>query len=88
MEHTHGERAISHNIPRGPSVDYRVQTTTNTAGTNRSTCFPKHGRARDNKFLVTHPMADQRCLAFAIVRQAHWPWGLGPPQLDQFLHAF
>jgi hypothetical protein len=39
------------------------------------TCLPKHGRARDNKFLVTHPMIGnyERCLASAIARWAHWP---------------
>jgi hypothetical protein len=34
------------------------------------TCIPKHGRARD-KFLVTHPMTDQCCLASAIERRVH-----------------
>jgi hypothetical protein len=36
-----------------------VQTTANAAGTNGLTCLPKHGGARDNKFLVTRPMTDQ-----------------------------
>jgi hypothetical protein len=31
----------------------------------------RHGGARVNKFLVTHRMTDQYCLASAIVRQAH-----------------
>jgi hypothetical protein len=36
-----------------------VLTTANAAGkTNRFTCLPKNGGARDNKFLVTHPMTD------------------------------
>jgi hypothetical protein len=34
------------------------------------TCLPKHGGARDNKFLVSRPMTDQRCLAIAIACQA------------------
>jgi hypothetical protein len=42
--------------------------TANKAGTNGLTCLPKHGGARDSKFLVTHPMIDQFCLAFVIVR--------------------
>jgi hypothetical protein len=32
---------------------------------------PKHGGACDSKFLVTHPMTNQCCLAFTIVCQAH-----------------
>jgi hypothetical protein len=31
--------------------------TANAAGTNSLTCLPKHGRDRDDKLLVTHPMA-------------------------------
>jgi hypothetical protein len=30
------------------------------------TRLPKHREAQDNKFLLTHPMTDQRCLASAI----------------------
>jgi hypothetical protein len=36
--------------------------------TNGFTCLPKHEGARDNKFLITHPMTDQRCLTSAIIR--------------------
>jgi hypothetical protein len=46
-----------------PSADWWVLTTTNAAGTNGLT---KHGGTRNNKFLVTHPMTDQRCLTSAI----------------------
>jgi hypothetical protein len=56
------------NVP-GPSADWWMQTTANAAGTNGLTCLPKHEGIRDNKFLVTHPMTDQRCLTSAI---AHW----------------
>jgi hypothetical protein len=37
-------------------------------GTNGLRCLSKHGVARDIKFLVTHPMTDQRCLTSAIAR--------------------
>jgi hypothetical protein len=43
--------------------------TANTAGTYGLTCLPKDGEARDNTFLVTHPMTDQRCLTSAITRR-------------------
>jgi hypothetical protein len=43
-----------------------VLTTANAAGTNGLTCLPKHGGAQDNKFLVTHPMTDQRCLTLPL----------------------
>ncbi|RVE42914.1 hypothetical protein evm_012442 [Chilo suppressalis] len=49
---------LGHDTPRGPSVDWWVLTTANAAGTNGLTCLPKHGGARDSKFLVTHPMTD------------------------------
>jgi hypothetical protein len=51
------------------SADWWV-TTANTDGTNGLTCLPKHGGARDNKFLVTHPMTDRCCFASAIVRRS------------------
>ncbi|RVE41923.1 hypothetical protein evm_013417 [Chilo suppressalis] len=44
--------------PRGPSADWWVLTTADAAGTNGLTCLPKHGRARDSKFMVSHPMTD------------------------------
>jgi hypothetical protein len=47
--------------PREHSADWWVPTSANAAGTNSLTCIPKHGGARDSKFLVTHPMTDQRC---------------------------
>jgi hypothetical protein len=65
-------RRTGHNPPRGPSTGWWVLTTANAAGTNGFTCLPKHGGARDNTFLVTHPMTGQRCLTSAIDR-AHWP---------------
>jgi hypothetical protein len=42
--------------------------TANAAGTNGLTCPIKQGGARDNKFLVTHLMTDQRYLTSAITR--------------------
>ncbi|RVE42481.1 hypothetical protein evm_012866 [Chilo suppressalis] len=47
-----------------PSADWWVLTTADAAGTNGLTCLPKHGGARDSKFLVTHPMTDhcESCL--------------------------
>jgi hypothetical protein len=50
-----------------------VLTTANAAGPNGLTCLPKHGGARDDKVLVTHPMTDhgERCLDSAIARPAH-----------------
>jgi hypothetical protein len=54
MDYTLGERSI----PRGPSAGWWMLTTANAAETNDLTCLPKHGGARDNKFLVTHPMTD------------------------------
>jgi hypothetical protein len=65
-------RRTGHYPPLGPSVDWWVLTTINTAETKGLTCLPKHGGARDSKFLVTHPMTDQCCLASAIVCRAHW----------------
>jgi hypothetical protein len=47
-----------HNPPHGPSADWLVLTTANTAGTNGLTSLPKHGGARDITFLVIHPMTD------------------------------
>ncbi|RVE40326.1 hypothetical protein evm_015024, partial [Chilo suppressalis] len=49
---------LGHDPPRGPSADWWMLTTANAAGTNSLTCHPKHGGARDSKFLVTHPMTD------------------------------
>jgi hypothetical protein len=40
--------------------------TANTAWTDGLTCLQKHGGAPNNKFLVTHPMTHQYCLASAI----------------------
>jgi hypothetical protein len=63
-------RRTGSNPPRGPSAYWWVLTTANTAETNGLTCLPKHGGARDNTFLVTHPITDQRCLTFAIARRS------------------
>jgi hypothetical protein len=68
-------KKTAHNPPRGPSADKCVLTTTNAAGINGLTCLPKLFRARDNKFLVTHPVIDQSCLTFTIAHRAHWPRG-------------
>jgi hypothetical protein len=54
----------------GPSVCWWVLTIINAARTNGLTCLPKHGKILDNKFLVTHPMTDQRCLTSVIVRRS------------------
>jgi hypothetical protein len=40
----------------------------NEAGTDGLTCLL--GGARDNKFLVTYPVTDQRCLTSAIARRS------------------
>ncbi|RVE40846.1 hypothetical protein evm_014504 [Chilo suppressalis] len=53
-----GIRRLGQDPPRGLSADWWVLTTANAAGTNGLTCLPKHGGARDRKFLVTHPMTD------------------------------
>jgi hypothetical protein len=44
------------------------------------TGLPKHGGALYNKFLISHPMIHQCCLASAIVSRMHWPghWAIGP----------
>jgi hypothetical protein len=55
-------RRTGHNPSRRPSVGWWVLTTADAAGTNGLTCLPKHRGAQDNKFLVTHPMTDQRGL--------------------------
>jgi hypothetical protein len=56
--------------PRGPSADWWVLTTANAAGTNGLTCLLKHEGARDNKYLVTHPMTDQFCLTSVVARRS------------------
>jgi hypothetical protein len=61
-------RRTGHNPPRGPSAGWWVLTTADAAGTNGLTSLRKHGGARENKFLATHPMTDQRCLSSAIPR--------------------
>jgi hypothetical protein len=65
MDYPQGERAIT------ASADWWVVTTANAAGTKGLTCLPKHGEARDDQFLVTHPSIGQRCLASVIARRAH-----------------
>jgi hypothetical protein len=62
-------------LPAGhqPSLKQEgVLTTANAADTNSLTCLPKHGGARDNIFLVTHPMTGlcEHCLGSAIARRA------------------
>jgi hypothetical protein len=51
------------------SLDLNFPTMINyfAAGTND---IPKCEGARDNEFLVTHPMIDQRCLTSAISRRS------------------
>jgi hypothetical protein len=77
-------RRPGHNPPRWPSSEWWVQTTANAAETNGLTCFPKHGRARDNKFLVTHPMTDQRCLTSWSHGEAHSSRGHRAPHLYKY----
>jgi hypothetical protein len=60
-------RRTGHIPPRGPSAGWWVLKTANAAGINGLTCLPKHRGARDNTFLVTHPL-DQRCLTSTIAR--------------------
>jgi hypothetical protein len=67
--------------PRGPSTGWWVLTTANTAGINGLTCLPKHGWAHDSKFLVTHPMTDQRCLTSKIARRSALPAGPSKPPM-------
>ncbi|RVE51886.1 hypothetical protein evm_003506 [Chilo suppressalis] len=42
---------LGHDPPHGPSADWWVLTTADAAGTNGSTCLPKHRGTRDSKFL-------------------------------------
>ncbi|RVE46417.1 hypothetical protein evm_008951 [Chilo suppressalis] len=62
---------LGHDPPRGPSADWWVLTTADATGTNGLTCLPKHGGARDSKFLVTHPMTDhcESCLTSTIAAE-------------------
>jgi hypothetical protein len=64
-------KKTGHNPHRGPSAGWWVLPTAYTSGTVGLTCLPKHAGARDNKFLVTHPMTDQRCFASVIARRTH-----------------
>jgi hypothetical protein len=68
------------NPQRGPSVDWGVLTTANASGPNGLIYIPKQGRARDNKFLVIHPMTDQHCLT-----EAHLVRGHHAPQYIQYM---
>ncbi|RVE49200.1 hypothetical protein evm_006092 [Chilo suppressalis] len=62
---------LGHDLPRGPSADWWVLTTADATGTNGLTCLPKHGGARDSKFLVTHPMTNhcESCLSLTIAAE-------------------
>jgi hypothetical protein len=62
MDYQEGEQAIT---------DWWVRMDANTVGAKGLTCLPKHGGARVNKYLVTHPMSDQCCLASAIIHREH-----------------
>jgi hypothetical protein len=59
-------RRTGHNPPRVPSAGLWVLSIANAAGTNGLTCRPKHRGSRDYKFLVTHPMTDQRCICISL----------------------
>jgi hypothetical protein len=72
-------KRTDYNPPREPSAGWWVLTTANAAGTNGLTCLPKHGGARDNKFLVSHPMTEQRCSTPAIARRSARPRGYRAP---------
>jgi hypothetical protein len=56
MDYLQGEQALAHHA--GPVANWWVLSAANAAGTNGLTCLPKHGGARDDKILVTHPMTD------------------------------
>jgi hypothetical protein len=79
------KRAITHHA--GP-VDWWVLTTANTVGPNCLTCLPKYGGAWSNKFLVTHPMTDQRCLTSTIARTSALTAGLSCPDWFWFFDWF
>ncbi|CAG9791637.1 unnamed protein product [Diatraea saccharalis] len=68
-------RRLGHDPPRWPNADWRILTTANAVGTNGLTCLPKHGVARDNNFLVTHPMTDpcESCLTTTIAGRGAYP---------------
>jgi hypothetical protein len=68
MDHLQRERVIP--TTHGPSADWRMLTTINTAATDGLTCVLKHAVARDITLLVTYLMTDQCCLTSAIVRKA------------------
>jgi hypothetical protein len=70
MDYTQERERTDHKPPRWPTANWWVLTTANKAGTNGLTWLPKHGEAGDNKFLVTHPINDQRCLSSATARFA------------------
>ncbi|RVE47633.1 hypothetical protein evm_007730 [Chilo suppressalis] len=55
---------LSHDAPRGPSVGAY-----DAAGTNDLTYLPKHGGARDRRFLATHPLTDhcESCLVYSTI---------------------
>ncbi|RVE40311.1 hypothetical protein evm_015039 [Chilo suppressalis] len=69
--HMDGIGRLGHDPPRGPNADWWVLTTANAAGTNGLMCLPKHGGARDSKFLVTDPMTDhcESCLTSTIAAE-------------------
>jgi hypothetical protein len=69
-------RRKGHKPPRGASAHWWVLTSGNAAGTNILTCLPKHGRAQENTFSVTHPMTYQYCLTSAIARRMALTAGL------------
>jgi hypothetical protein len=64
MDYPQGERAKTHQAQCGLVGD-------NDCKYSRDQRLNESSEARDNKFLVTHPMTDQYCLASAIVRRTH-----------------
>jgi hypothetical protein len=58
-------------------------TTANAAETNSLTCLTKHGGAKDKKFLVAHPMTDQRCLTSVLLLNV-WTTGKVNPKCRIF----
>jgi hypothetical protein len=81
-------RRTGHNPPRGPKTDWWVLTTSTAAGTNGLTWLLKLGETRENKFLVTQPMTDQRCLTSAIARRSALTAGLSSSSSYVYMNHF
>jgi hypothetical protein len=86
IDYLQGERAITYHA--GPVwIGTYVLMNAIASGTNGLTCLLKKGGARENNFLVTHPMTEECCLASAIARRAHWPRGpRAPPTSHRYCY--